>query len=192
MPLRYECPVCRAALSWWHLLRPLWSQWNCPACDSLLGIDVLRRLLGIGIYVPLALVIVFGLPRLGLPELFVIPIILVSWFPIFALTERPRVIERRGLNCTRCGYDLRGQTTPRCPECGRDLDERQRALLAGAAEPPGRRARPIAGTILVVVLLGAFLLIGAQVYFVFGRRRLPPATAPTSVPTTMTAPATAP
>ncbi len=25
-------------------------------------------------------------------------------------------------NCRRCGYELRGLTTPRCPECGRDFD----------------------------------------------------------------------
>jgi hypothetical protein len=26
--------------------------------------------------------------------------------------------------CAHCGYDLRGQTVPRCPECGREFDER--------------------------------------------------------------------
>jgi rubrerythrin len=27
--------------------------------------------------------------------------------------------ERSGLDCPHCGYDLRGMTEPRCPECGR-------------------------------------------------------------------------
>lgn len=34
--------------------------------------------------------------------------------------------------CARCGYDCRGQTTPRCPECGADLDPE---LLTVQARP---------------------------------------------------------
>ena len=31
-----------------------------------------------------------------------------------------RLLRERGLRvCMRCGYDLRGNTQPRCPECGR-------------------------------------------------------------------------
>ncbi len=32
---------------------------------------------------------------------------------------RQRLLELRIPVCQGCGYDLRGQTTPRCPECGR-------------------------------------------------------------------------
>jgi hypothetical protein len=28
--------------------------------------------------------------------------------------------------CKRCGYDLRGTTSPRCPECGREIATEQR------------------------------------------------------------------
>jgi hypothetical protein len=30
--------------------------------------------------------------------------------------------------CMHCGYDVRGQTDPRCPECGRDFDPKLRDL----------------------------------------------------------------
>lgn len=45
------------------------------------------------------------------------------------LWRRPALrLLRRRLNelgrpvCAQCGYDLRGQTEPRCPECGRPFD----------------------------------------------------------------------
>jgi hypothetical protein len=41
--------------------------------------------------------------------------------------------------CIHCGYDLRGQTDPRCPECGRAFDA---ALLAQAPPPPTTQAGP--------------------------------------------------
>ncbi|MHC4797878.1 MAG: hypothetical protein ACYTF1_14640 [Planctomycetota bacterium] len=32
---------------------------------------------------------------------------------------------KRGIPiCIKCGYDLRGQTEPRCPECGQEFDEK--------------------------------------------------------------------
>ncbi len=37
--------------------------------------------------------------------------------------------------CRHCGYDLRGQTEPRCPECGRPFDP---ALLNQQAHEEGR------------------------------------------------------
>ncbi len=41
-------------------------------------------------------------------------------------------LNERGFNlCLECGYDLRGQTTPRCPECGTAFSESR------LAPPPG-------------------------------------------------------
>lgn len=32
-------------------------------------------------------------------------------------------LNKRGIPiCMKCGYDLRGQVEPRCPECGTDFD----------------------------------------------------------------------
>lgn len=33
-------------------------------------------------------------------------------------TALPMMLSRSGSNCVYCGYDLRGSTTPKCPECG--------------------------------------------------------------------------
>lgn len=45
---------------------------------------------------------------------------------------RAHLIKRGVPICLHCGYDLRGQTDPRCPECGRPFDP---TLLRPAAQP---------------------------------------------------------
>ncbi|MCZ6817039.1 MAG: hypothetical protein O7F76_10160 [Planctomycetota bacterium] len=98
--------------------------------------------------------------------------------------ERIVIIERRGFGCRRCGYDLQGQTEPRCPECGTQFDPDERARIQariGSAQPPRRRLAWI------VVLINAALLLatGMLVYRTSqaARKRIPTtapaATAPT-------------
>jgi DNA-directed RNA polymerase subunit RPC12/RpoP len=41
-----------------------------------------------------------------------------------------RFLSQRDIACPLCGYNLRGLTSPRCPECGREL-----RLSIGMAEP---------------------------------------------------------
>jgi hypothetical protein len=48
---------------------------------------------------------------------------------------RERLVELGVPICIHCGYDLRGQTVPRCPECGRGFDP---ALL----QPEGEEKQP--------------------------------------------------
>ncbi|MBN1347708.1 MAG: hypothetical protein JXQ73_33785 [Phycisphaerae bacterium] len=51
------------------------------------------------------------------------------FFMVLVLRSKVRVSLRRQLVergipiCIRCGYDLRGQTEPRCPECGTPFAE---------------------------------------------------------------------
>jgi hypothetical protein len=47
---------------------------------------------------------------------------------------RKRLLELGIPICLHCGYDLRGQTEPRCPECGRGFD---RKLIAGGRSANG-------------------------------------------------------
>ena len=37
-------------------------------------------------------------------------------------------------NCIYCGYDLRGLSKPRCPECGREFDKRLLETAEAGAE----------------------------------------------------------
>ncbi len=47
-----------------------------------------------------------------------------TWFTRRAIRRELRVqLTQRGIPiCIPCGYDLRGQTRPRCPECGTSFD----------------------------------------------------------------------
>ena len=42
--------------------------------------------------------------------------------------------------CVKCGYCLRGLAADQCPECGKELDARVRALIRDEAQPDGRGA----------------------------------------------------
>lgn len=46
---------------------------------------------------------------------------------------RRQLVERGVAICVGCGYDLRGQVEPRCPECGEPFDL---AILSGVSPPP--------------------------------------------------------
>jgi hypothetical protein len=47
---------------------------------------------------------------------------------------REQLVDKGVAICLRCGYDLRGQVDPRCPECGTPFDER----LLGRSLPGGK------------------------------------------------------
>jgi hypothetical protein len=150
-----ECPACRQPLRWTYILRTVWSQWRCNACGSLLGIDRKRRVLAIFPFVGMALCLGWLTPRLGLGDLVFLPAIVGLAAPYFLLIDRAVVLERHGLRCQRCGYDLRGQTVPRCPECARELDARERARLeagASAGLPVAERPRRRAAIALVIIV----------------------------------------
>src|SRR5690606_13106484 len=116
-----ECPVCRLRLPWTYLLRPFWSRWRCGRCDSLLRIDGRRRLLALSLSVPTVFAGSFVLTQVGWPDHLAPLMPLTLWVLLFVAVDRPAVVGRCGLRCKGCGYDLRGQVFPRCPECGCDL-----------------------------------------------------------------------
>lgn len=47
---------------------------------------------------------------------------------------------KRGALCESCGHDLRGQTEPRCPECGDAFDP---SLLKAQPNAPGEQEKPV-------------------------------------------------
>jgi uncharacterized protein (DUF983 family) len=181
MALLAECPVCRRPLRWTYMLRPMWSEWACDGCGSLLGLNRKRRLAAILPFVGLALAVVGMAQFAGGGLLVALPAILAIWVPYFLLLDRAVVLEERGFRCKQCGYDLRGQVVPRCPECGREFDADERASLrAGAfASAPVRPRRRLWLTLALVLLacvaMGGMLAVGTQRYFAARSR-------PTSAP----------
>ena len=85
------------------------------------------------------------------------PVVFGVQLCFFLLLDRAVVFERYDLHCNGCGYDLRGQVAPRCPECGAAMDDAQRRILeTGRFDPMViRRRRTVSlGFVVFLVALG--------------------------------------
>lgn len=187
-----ECPVCRAPLRWTYLMRPLGSRWRCAQCESVLAVDGKRRLLAVVIWIPILLLGSYQLTRLGWSDLLAPVFMLVFWVPVFLALDRAAVIERAGLRCRGCGYDLRGQVVPRCPECGRELSEEERRMLTIGVFPTAvvRSRRGAWVVVMLLVALGCAVTLGLAITYYYGTR--PPAATPPPAAPAPAAPAPAP
>lgn len=171
-----HCPVCRRPiLALRVLFLPLWKRWDCPDCGSLLGVDRNRRFLGMipWLVVIVVLVAVVKITRYGMlvaiPTLALTAVVLIPFC-------RPIVLARGGFRCRGCGYDLKGQAEPKCPECGEavaadDLDRFRRLVRGDAEAAVARRdvARPVRRwhqvlIIAVILLVTATLAVGIIVH----------------------------
>ncbi len=171
--LNQECPVCRNGINPFRsIIRPGWSRWRCPACDSLIGISFKRRLLVTLPWVGIVILWLIGQRTFRLPYAYTVPFLIVSGMALYMFFEKMIIYERCGFRCKDCGYDLRGQSAPCCPECGRAFDdeETRRMNLARPEElvvrtKSGRFGR-WPGIAIVTLLLLTVLLQGI---FVFNR-----------------------
>ena len=124
-----ECPVCRHPVNGARFLLRR-TVWTCPTCGSLLNIDKNRRYLALIPCAAVTLVGVVFLTRSGWGgDWTAVPVAFAAWLSVVLLLDRANVLERRGFWCRQCGYDLRGQVDPHCPECGRDFDSNETAQM---------------------------------------------------------------
>ena len=168
MSLVAECPVCRRPLRWTYVLRHAWSQWRCHYCGSLLEIDRKRRFLAVLPFIALVLTGVYLASHAGWGDYSAAIIAFALWLPFFLLVDRAVAVERRGFRCKTCGYDLQGQVTPRCPECGRHFDAEERAFLEGRAVPrsaSGRRHATWIGIVIISMILLSTLVTGLLYFY---------------------------
>ncbi|MFQ5496151.1 MAG: hypothetical protein ACE5EX_12315, partial [Phycisphaerae bacterium] len=162
-----KCPVCREPVPWTRRLFNLeWRTWTCSGCESVLAINVLRRL---------AVSAVAAAAMIGVtwanPAGWDMPVVLGTFVailgPYFVFFDRPRVVERHGFHCGKCGYDLQGQVVPRCPECGEAFDKelagRMKRAAAGASRDSSRRG-PVLAVVLIMVLSATVVGTGLLVY----------------------------
>lgn len=118
-----DCPRCSAPVPWPQRLLGL-SPWRCRRCDALLRRRTPTPLAATVIFFSVMLgAIAFGVltPISGPDALACIVGLAVIAVPLVVLTLAERcIVAWPGRHCCRdCGYDLTGNTTRVCPECGR-------------------------------------------------------------------------
>jgi hypothetical protein len=177
--LTSECPVCRRPISRLRtFLRPAWSRWRCEGCGSLLGVSLIWRLLATVPWIALIVFMLLVLDIMSLGFAIGLPMLIAVGMANYMLLDRIMVIERCGFRCRGCGYDLRGQVAPACPECGRAFDQDEIELMQQAS-PAAADKRPGRGsaigrwvTLSIVILLGVAVFV--QGLLVFRTRGVPP------------------
>ena len=180
-----ECPNCREPVPRMRLFfTTAWGRWPCKACGTLLGVDLRRRFLAT---IPFAVILILLIKVLRITDLGIpisVPVIIGAGLLNFFIFDRAVVRERTGFRCRRCGYDLRGQTEGRCPECGLDFDFE--ALTAHRGEPASQpRVVRLRWRIVTGVIVGGLtlLLIAGLMYLraAKARKAVPPVVAPQPV-----------
>lgn len=103
---------------------------------------------------------------------WVVPLIAFAFFysiiNAIVVSYQQRGVGKRGVYCASCRFDLRGNTEPRCPECGLDLYQPpRRGLPFGGVLVDGlERPMPLLMRVLVFLLVGfgptvaAFAVLG--------------------------------
>jgi hypothetical protein len=158
-------------------LRPAWSRWRCEGCGSLLGISLTWRLLATVPWIALILFMLLVVDIMSLGFAVGLSVLITVGMANYMLLDRIIVVERCGFRCRGCGYDLRGQVAPACPECGRALDQEEIESMkrASADADDARRARRSGVgrwvTVSIVILLG--LAVFVQGLLVFRARGVP-------------------
>jgi len=145
--------------------------------------DIKRRWMAVPLFMIAFLLITLWLTRRGFSDYIAIPVGLVLFFPCYLLFDRAVVLEKAGFRCRQCGYDLRGQMVPQCPECGRqfDADEIEQMKLpepGAVVERHPRRRGPwwYVLTVTVVLLLLASFAYGLWLFY--QTAPTPPASSP--------------
>ncbi len=75
-----------------------------------------------------------------MPLILVPSVFGITWWRLRSLAPRflrSKLIEFGVPVCIKCGYCLRGLTSDRCPECGRELDARVHELIREDAQRDG-------------------------------------------------------
>ncbi len=100
--------------------------------------------------------------------------------------EKVVLIERRTFRCTSCGYELRGLTENRCPECGTGFDPADQSEIAARVGRPAPRGGRRWIVILLIVLLAGTVAANLWTYYQVRKPRpaAPPATSPAPPGTT--------
>lgn len=107
------------------------EQPDCPACNSSENVQVLKTTRNILRYIGNAMYHYCRRTTYGLPDdLFQVGYRCTRCARTFTL--RDSII--MSLSCEKCGYNLRGNVSQVCPECGKPLSTRRQLALDDAQD----------------------------------------------------------
>lgn len=115
-----------------------WARWRCKVCDSTLGFSMKRRFLMAAVFAPIGGVFGYMSARgFHFQSQWMVLAVLLAFTIVATIAalkmEGIVVVEPRGVFCEGCGYNLTGNATGACPECGRAIPVG--AEVAGASVP---------------------------------------------------------
>lgn len=125
--LRKKCPACDRPVPARRSLCP--DRWECGHCRAVLEwVESPRRLAGL-VVASISAVTFLSLKQLHryiwIPAeaglLIFVALCTVTVYPILMLTNKLRICP--GVHVCTCGYDLAGNISGQCPECGRAIME---------------------------------------------------------------------
>jgi len=173
-----ECPNCRSAIPRYRLfITTAWGRFPCRNCGSLLGVNLRRRFLGVGLCMFLGFAWVMVLRGAAVAVSVVPPVVFFLGILVYVFFfDRAVVHERTGFRCRRCGYDLQGQADSRCPECGTTFDLSGKPKLDPDGDEHKRQsslARTVTFLVMAALLLAVTFGLVAYTRFAGGRRAAP-------------------
>jgi hypothetical protein len=134
-------------------------------------VSLKRRLLATIPWIVLIVLMLLVLDIMSLGIAIGLPALIVVGMANYMLLDRVIVVERCGFRCRGCGYDLRGQVEPACPECGRQFDEEEieRMKRADPHAVVARRGRRSAvgrwAAVSAMILLGLAVFVQGLLVF---------------------------
>ncbi len=114
--LQLPCPFLM------HFVRPRWFGWITSGLWMLaVSFLVFGTMLGV--------VFTYGAPGMYIENMLILWPLPVALVTLICIPTRPK---RAKANHCPCGYDLTGNTTGICPECGVEINIEKRSPLPGA------------------------------------------------------------
>lgn len=161
-----NCPVCQHKINGiFFMFRPVFMNWTCKGCGSVLTINKARRFTALIPGIILELFIFFICVRLSLNIFITVFVAVFACMAVLLYYDSALILERKGFWCRSCGYDLRGQSEAICPECGTGFTESDIEQMAmddpvSKVEKVGKVSRYwlVLVIVLFVLLLSTFLI----------------------------------
>lgn len=122
----WNCPNCHRPQSYKHVVFGeglIRKEWRCGNCNALLRTSAVAATI-LGLVAALSVVVLFGWIASDVVRLSPYGFVALAVFALLgACFRRITLVETDHTVCRHCRYDLHGNTTGVCPECGTPIED---------------------------------------------------------------------